>query len=136
MLTHPCRCFQIELTRNYDRGSFFEDLRKMYFNAGANNANSVFLFTDTQIVQEDFLEDIIGILNSGEVPNLFEADEYEKVIIACRDSAKALGIDSGNRDGIYDFFISRVRNNLHLVLCMSPVGDAFRYFVILWRWLS
>lgn len=37
----------------------------MYFNAGANNANSVFLFTDTQIVQEDFLEDINNVLNSG-----------------------------------------------------------------------
>jgi dynein heavy chain len=98
----------------------------MYFNAGANNANSVFLFTDTQIVQEDFLEDINNILNSGEVPNLFEADEYEKVIIAVRDPAKAVGIDPTNRDGIYDHFISRVRSNLHLVICMSPVGDAFR----------
>ncbi|KAF2878695.1 hypothetical protein ILUMI_27474 [Ignelater luminosus] len=120
------KCFQIELTRNYDRTTFFEDLRKLYFNAGANNQNMVFLFTDTQIVQEEFLEDINNILNSGEVPNLFEADEYEKVIIACRDPAKASGISEGNRDGIYDFFILRVRSNLHLSLCMSPVGDAFR----------
>jgi dynein heavy chain, axonemal len=30
------------------------------------------------------------------------------------------------RDGIYSFFISRVRANLHVVLCMSPIGDAFR----------
>ncbi|KAJ3622840.1 hypothetical protein MTP99_019116 [Tenebrio molitor] len=80
------KCFQIELTRNYDRSYFFEDLRKMYFNAGAVNANSVFLFTDTQIVQEDFLEDINNILNSGEVPNLFEADEYEKGNYCCQGS--------------------------------------------------
>lgn len=62
----------------------------------------------------------------GEVPNLFEADEYEKVIIACRPPAKDAGINEANRDGIYEFFISRVRRNLHLVICMSPVGDAFR----------
>ena len=30
------------------------------------------------------------------------------------------------RDGIFNHFIGRVRNNLHVVLCMSPVGDAFR----------
>ena len=30
------------------------------------------------------------------------------------------------RDGVFNYFISRVRNNLHIVLCMSPVGDAFR----------
>lgn len=37
----------------------------MYFNAGANNEDTVFLFTDTQIVQEEFLEDINNMLNSG-----------------------------------------------------------------------
>jgi dynein heavy chain, axonemal len=29
-------------------------------------------------------------------------------------------------DEMLKFFISRVRTNLHLVLCFSPVGDAFR----------
>lgn len=33
--------------------------------AGVNNEDTVFLFTDTQIVQEEFLEDINNILNSG-----------------------------------------------------------------------
>jgi len=27
---------------------------------------------------------------------------------------------------VFQFFISRVREKLHIVLCMSPVGDAFR----------
>ena len=49
-------------------------------NAGAKNLPTVFLFSDTQIVAELFLEDINNILNSGEVPNLFEADELEKII--------------------------------------------------------
>lgn len=98
----------------------------MYFNAGGLNQNTVFLFTDTQIIQEEFLEDINNILNSGEVPGLFEADELEKAIIATRPDAKQAGIPESNRDGIYNFFISRVRSNLHLSICMSPVGDAFR----------
>lgn len=64
------RCFQIELTRSYDYNSFHEDLRKLYFKAGVNKENMVFLFVDTQIVVEEFLEDINNILNSGR-PNLF-----------------------------------------------------------------
>ena len=31
----------------------------------------VFLFSDTQIVHESFLEDVNNMLNSGEVPGMF-----------------------------------------------------------------
>ncbi|OON20270.1 ATPase family protein, partial [Opisthorchis viverrini] len=120
------QCFQIELTRGYDYQAFHEDLKKLYFWAGVENKPTVFLFTDTQIVVEEFLEDINNILNSGEVPNLFENEEYERLIIGCRPAAKEVGIPEGNRDAIFDFCINRVRNNLHVVLCMSPVGSNFR----------
>ncbi|XP_070183890.1 dynein axonemal heavy chain 6-like, partial [Littorina saxatilis] len=128
LASHICgyQCVQIELCRGYDYSSFHDDLKKLYDLAGAQNKHTVFLFTDTQIVVEEFLEDINNILNSGEVPNLFEADEYEKLIIGCRPGAKEAGIPEGNRDAIFDFCINRVRNNLHIVLCMSPVGNAFR----------
>ncbi|KAK7497834.1 hypothetical protein BaRGS_00010968 [Batillaria attramentaria] len=128
LASHICgyNCFQIELCRGYDYNAFHDDLKKLYDSAGVQNKHTVFLFTDTQIVVEEFLEDINNILNSGEVPNLFEPDEYEKLIIGCRPAAKDAGIPEGNRDLIYDFCINRVRNNLHIVLCMSPVGNAFR----------
>uniref|UniRef100_A0A1I8GGQ9 DHC_N2 domain-containing protein n=1 Tax=Macrostomum lignano TaxID=282301 RepID=A0A1I8GGQ9_9PLAT len=120
------KCFQIELSRGYGYKDFREDIKQLYTLAGVENQHTVFLFTDTQIVVEEFLEDINNILNSGEVPNLFEADEKERLIIGCRPAAKEVGIAEGNRDAIYDFCINRVRNNLHIVLCMSPVGNAFR----------
>ena len=30
-------------------------------------------------------------------------------------------------DAVFSFLIERVRNNLHIILCMSPVGDPFRW---------
>lgn len=120
------KCAQIELCRGYDRGNFHEDLRKLYFDAGVLNQPTVFLITDTQIVREDFLEDINNVLNSGEVPNLFESDEYEKVLNGTRSACIDAKMNDCSRDGIFDFFIRRVRKNLHLILCMSPIGDAFR----------
>ena len=39
-----------------------------------------FLFLDTQIIHETFLEDINNMLNSGEVPNLWDPEEKEKMI--------------------------------------------------------
>jgi dynein heavy chain len=38
----------------------------------------MFLITDEQIVDEAFLEDINNVLNTGEVPGLFESEEYEE----------------------------------------------------------
>lgn len=66
-------------------------------------------FVILQIVVEEFLEDINNMLNSGEVPNLFEPDEYERLIIGCRPGAKEAGIPEGNRDAIYDYCIHCVR---------------------------
>ncbi|XP_028810647.1 dynein heavy chain 6, axonemal isoform X2 [Denticeps clupeoides] len=128
LAAHMCgyRCFQIELTRGYNYDTFHEDLRTLYRMAGVEGKDMVFLFTDTQIVVEEFLEDINNILNSGEVPNLFEKDDLEQVLAATRPKAKEAGISEGNRDEIFQFFISRVREKLHIVLCMSPVGDTFR----------
>ena len=124
--TCGCKCFQIELSRGYNYDSFHEDLRKLYRMAGVEGNETVFLFTDTQIVVEEFLEDINNILNSGEVPNLFEKDELEEVMTSMRPLAKAAGVTESDRDAVWAFFISRVREKLHLVLAMSPVGSAFR----------
>lgn len=55
----------MELKRNYDTPEFHEDLIKMYMRAGVANEDTVFLFTDTQITKELFLEDINNMLNSG-----------------------------------------------------------------------
>ena len=40
----------------------------------------VFYFPDSVIIDERFLEDVNNVLNAGEVPNLFETDERQKIL--------------------------------------------------------
>ena len=47
---------------------------------GLKGQKTVFLITDTQIKEEAFLEDIDSVLNTGEVPNIFAADEKQEVM--------------------------------------------------------
>lgn len=64
-------------------------------------------------------------LSQGEVPNLYEQDEREQIINMLREDTRKAGWPE-DRDSIWAFFVHRFRENLHIVLCMSPVGDAFR----------
>ena len=94
---------------------------------GREGKNVSFIFTDAHVVNESFLEDINNLINSGEVPNLWdnEKDRLEQVIKEVREINIELGrIDQP--DVIYDTFIERVRNHLHIILCMSPIGDNLR----------
>lgn len=55
------------------------DIKRLYHQAGVELKATSFLFVDTQIADESFLEDINNILSSGEVPNLYKTDEFEEV---------------------------------------------------------
>ena len=121
--------FSIEITKQYRLIEFHEDLKKLYQKTGVEGKATMFLFSDTQIKEEAFLEDVNNILNSGEVPNLFTKDEKNSVVEAVRAAAKKLGVPANQvalADDAWNFFIERVRSNLHVVLCMSPVGAGFR----------
>ena len=86
-----------------------------------------FLFSDEQITDESFLEDINNLLNTGDVPNLYPTEDLIAVLEMCRPAAQAAGkaLD-GSQEALYAFFQERVKQNLHVCLCMSPIGDAFR----------
>ena len=58
-------------------------LQVMLMGAGKEGKTTVFLLTDTQIKQESFLEDVDGLLNAGEVANLFALDEKQEIIEVC-----------------------------------------------------
>jgi len=72
------------------------------------------------------IEDINNILNAGEVPNLFPSDEKSQIAETLGGKAKDLGWSDISPSGMERLFVQQCRTNLHVVLCMSPIGDAFR----------
>ncbi|KAI9356982.1 dynein heavy chain and region D6 of dynein motor-domain-containing protein [Zopfochytrium polystomum] len=117
--------FQIKVTKNYRHVDFREDLKKLYRMTGLDNKPTSFVFTDSQALSESFMEDINNILSSGEVPNLFLQDEVNEIQQTLSDvlSKEKAGPPS---ESLFQTFIERVKSNLHIILCMSPVGDAFK----------
>jgi dynein heavy chain len=118
--------FQIEISKSYTVVEWKEDLKKTLRSAGAEDKPTVFLFSDTQIKDEVFVEDINNILNSGEVPNLFPVDEKAGILEQTRALAKKAGKNLETGEELWTYFVQRCRYNLHVMLTFSPIGDAFR----------
>ena len=121
--------FQVEMSKSYTLVEWREDIKMIMRKAGEAGNPYVFLFTDTQIKEIAFLEDIGNLLNSGEVPNIFALDEKIDIVEKMRSVDKAMPRHKktdGSAAALFSLFISRVRDNLHIVLAMSPIGDSFR----------
>ncbi|GMH89960.1 hypothetical protein TrVE_jg7050 [Triparma verrucosa] len=119
-------CFQITLTKQYNAAALLDDIRLMYKNAGHKRQPTTFLFTESEIKTEVFLETINSVLMTGEVPALFPKDEMMAMTADLRNDflAERPGQDETPAN-MKAFFTDCVRDNLHVMLCMSPMNPKF-----------
>ncbi len=100
-----------------------DDLKQLYRTSGVQGQGITFLFTDNEIKDEGFLEYMNNVLASGEVSNLFARDEIDEIT---NDLISTMKKEYPKRpptnENLYDFFLTRVRSNLHVCLCCSPVN--------------
>lgn len=114
----------IVISSTYGMNDLKTDLQNMYNKSGLKNEGIMFLFTEGQITNERFLVYLNDLLSSGEIADLFVADEIDAIVNNIRPAVKGEGIID-SKDNCWKFFIDRVKANLHMALCFSP-GDSLR----------
>jgi dynein heavy chain len=116
--------YQIEISKSYGAVDWAEDMKRLLITCGTKQQRTTFLFSDTQVQRETFLEDISNILNTGEIPNLFNMEDKMQIQDSCAKPAQADGCQS--QAEVFSWFVEKCRGCLHIVLCLSPIGAAFR----------
>ncbi|KAL0984038.1 hypothetical protein UPYG_G00136240 [Umbra pygmaea] len=115
--------FQITLRKGYGIPDLKIDLASLCCKAGEKNIGTVLLMTDAQVADEKFLVLVNDLLASGEVPDLFPDEEVDRIIESMKN--ELLGLEK-TRENCWKLFIDRVRRQLKVALCFSPVGSKLR----------
>ena len=118
------KLFQIEVIKNYNMRAWREDVKKALMMAGNENKPLSFLFCDTQIINEQMLEDINNILNSGDVTGIYQEKDYDEIIANCKVECAKRNIPQ-TKMNIFTQYLVRVKRNIHMIIAMSPLGDLF-----------
>ena len=98
-------------------------------NCGIEGTPIVFLFSDTQIINEAFVEDINNMLNNGKIPNLYNTEDIATIIENVKDTKKhdpEFKEIAEDNLAVVKYFEDTAKNSLHLVLAMSPIGEDFK----------
>ncbi|CCI45148.1 unnamed protein product [Albugo candida] len=116
---------QIEVSKGYGVTEWRDDLKKVLLKSGLTGKSIVFLFSDAQIIYETMLEDINNVLNSGDIPNLYTPEDLDQINAHCRSICAKKNLPA-TKINMFAQYLILVRQNLHVVLCMSPLGSMFR----------
>ncbi|CAF1053630.1 unnamed protein product [Adineta steineri] len=119
--------FQISVSRTYTLNNFMDDLRNIYRSAGRLGQGIVFIFTDNDIKDDQFLEYLNNVLSSGEVSGLITREEMDETLSELsvkmkKEYPKRLLTN----ENLLNYYRERLRKNLHIVLCFSPDNRKFR----------
>ena len=118
-----CQISSLGSRKTYTQKNFREDISEGSIRpAGVGGQKISLIVNDNQITNEIFLEDINSLLNSGEIPNLWDNEQRDEIMRDIRDIANKLNV----KENLYNFFMQRVRDNLHIILCLSPVGESLK----------
>jgi len=113
--------FTLTMARNYGMEALLENLKELYENCVVRS--KVFMFNDSHVVQENFLEVINTVLTNAMVFGLYGDSDKDDLIRPLKNDMKR---DQVPHSEEWNYYLEKLKDNLHLCLCFSPAGDTLR----------
>ena len=118
--------FQIKVHNKYSAEDFDEDLRQVLRRSGCKDEKICFVLDESNVMDSGFLERMNTLLANGEVPGLFEGDEYTTLMTQCKEGAQREGLMLDSNEELYKWFTHQVMKNLHVVFTMNPSSEGLK----------
>jgi dynein heavy chain 2 len=115
------RVISPKVSKQYTRKNLFADLKLALQTTGVEDQHAILLIEDYQIIQDSFLEPINGLLSGPEIGSIYSPEELDVIF----QSLKDLHSQEGFMGSVYEFFVSRIRKNLHLALIFDSATSSF-----------
>ncbi|KAL3119190.1 hypothetical protein niasHT_003477 [Heterodera trifolii] len=117
---------KLKVHSNYKAADFDEDIRHVLRRAGCKNEKICFIMDESNMMETGFLERLNTLLTNGEVPGLFEGDDFNTFLSQIKEGAQSQGIMLDSSEELYKWFTAQIVQNLHVVFTMNPSGDGLR----------
>jgi dynein heavy chain 1 len=117
---------QVKVHRKYTAEDFDEDLRSVLRRAGCKGEKVAFIMDESNVLESSFLERMNTLLANGEVPGLFEGDEYAALMTQCKEGSQRAGLMLDSGEELYKWFTQEIMKNLHVVLTMNPSSEGLK----------
>lgn len=118
--------FQIKVHNKYTAAYFDEDLRHVLRRAGCKDEKICFILDESNVLDSSFLERMNTLLANGEVPGLFEGDEFTTLMTQCKEGSQREGLMLDSNEEMYKWFTQQVMRNLHVVFTMNPSSEGLK----------
>ena len=118
---HQIEFFCLRPTRAYNLTDFHCDLREVLKIAGIEDSRAC-LFIEEHILLDDatIWDSLNSIISSGEDPILFAQEDLTAFLSPLNEEY----LNDGGHASLYEFYLSRIRNNLHIFVSINSVLDA------------
>eukprot|EP00658_Telonema_sp_P-2_P013521 TRINITY_DN15121_c0_g3_i2.p1 TRINITY_DN15121_c0_g3~~TRINITY_DN15121_c0_g3_i2.p1 ORF type:complete len:1979 (+),score=626.76 TRINITY_DN15121_c0_g3_i2:168-6104(+) len=114
----------LNMTRDYNVKTFHAEIRVAILRAGVEGLHTVLMLEDHNFfVNAAFLEMVNSLLSAGEIPGLFAPEEIDAILAPMKEDA----LTEGFNEGVYHYFIDRIRRFLHLAIILDPTNAEYEY---------
>lgn len=121
--------FETSVESYYEMEAWRSELRRILRECGAARRDVAYFMSERRM-KDAFLSDIGCLLSTGELVDLFSAEDRQSIIEMTR-----LHAQGGDRNAemsarsVMAYFVKQCRNRLHFVLCFSPTSAAYRTYL-------